>query len=122
VTLRVRKQGATGTDPFTTHGALLADIQKPYFGSTAGLVVSDFQAAAGLAPAAGFSSAPVDSWYSASLNNSGYAYVNLTGATQFRLHFTLDDDNDKKVDSVKFYSGEGQVSYRPQLIVQYYIP
>jgi hypothetical protein len=35
----------------------------------------------------------VDGWYSASLNSNGYAYVNLTGNTQFRLRFTLDDDN-----------------------------
>jgi hypothetical protein len=122
VALKVYRQGATGTDPFTTHGALLADIQKSYFGSTAGLVVGDFQAAAGLSSAASFNSTPVASWYSASLNSNGYAHVNLTGPTQFRLRFTRDDDNDRKADSVKFYSGEGTVAYRPQLIVQYYIP
>jgi hypothetical protein len=122
VTLKVNRQSVTGTDPFTTHGALLADIQKPYFGTAVGLATGDFQAAAGLSSAASFSSTPVNGWYSASLNSNGYAYVNKTGSTQFRLRFTRDDDNDKKADSVSFYSGEGAATNRPQLIVQYYIP
>jgi predicted outer membrane repeat protein len=122
VTLQVRKQGVTGTDPFTTHGTLLADIQKPYFGTTAGLMVSDFQASANLPSAASFNSNPVNNLYSAALNSTGYAYVNLTGTTQFRLRFTQDDNNNKRADSVKFYSGDGTAANRPQLIVQYYVP
>jgi len=35
-----------GTDPFRTHGDLLADIRRPWFGTSATLLISDFQAAA----------------------------------------------------------------------------
>jgi len=122
VTLQLRKQGITGTDPFTTHGPLLADIQKPYFGTTAGLVATDFQAAAGLLSAASFNPVPVNGVYSAAVGGTAHVYVNLTGTTQFRLRFTLDDDNDKRADSVKFYSGDATTANRPQLIVQYYVP
>lgn len=122
VTLKVLKQGKNGTDPFTTHGDLVVDIQKPYFGTTEGLVVGDFQATSGHSTVATFGLPPVSNWYSAIMNGAGYAYVNLTGTTQFRLRFTLDDNNDRGADYIKFYSGDAAVANRPQLVIQYYIP
>jgi hypothetical protein len=122
VTLKVKKQGVIGTDPFTTHGSLLADIQQPYFGTTAALVASDFQATPGQSEVSTFNPNPVSNWYSAMVDSAGYFYINLNGTTQFRLHFALDDDNDKRADTVKFYSGNGTAANSPQLIIQYYIP
>jgi predicted outer membrane repeat protein len=122
VTLRIRKQDITGTDPFTTHGNLLLDIQKPYFGTTAGLLVNDFQAASGGVAVSTFSPTPVDNWYGATISGDGYVYLNLNGTTQFRLRFTLDDNNDRGADFVKFFSGNGNAANRPQLIIQYYVP
>jgi hypothetical protein len=122
VTLKIQKQGLVGTDPFTVHGGLLADIQKPYFGTTAGLVIDDFQAAPGQSGVATFDATPVSNWYSAIMNSAGYPYVNLSGTTQFRLRFTLDDNNDSGADYMKFYSGDAAAENRPQLIIQYYIP
>jgi len=119
VTLKIQKQGLTGTDPFTTHSGLLVDVQKPYFGTTAALVINDFQATAGQSSVATFNPQPVSNWYSAIMNSTGYTYINLTGTTQFRLRFTLDDNNDKGADYVKFYSGDATAVNRPQLIVQY---
>ncbi len=121
-TLRILKQGLSGTDPFTTHGDLLVDIQKPYFGSTMALAAEDFQAASGAGAAAAFDPVPINKWYSAGMNSTGFAYVNLVGTTQFRLHFELDDNNERNADFIKFYSGNAATANRPQLIIQYYIP
>lgn len=120
-TIKIQKQGLSGTDPFTTHGSLLVDIQKPYFGSTAGLVIDDFQSTAGQIAVTTFGDMPVGNWYSAVINTE-YVYINLSGTTQLRLRFTLDDDNDKRADYIKFYSGNAGAANRPQLIIQYYIP
>ena len=122
VTLKIQKQGLAGTDPFTTHGSLLVDIQEPYFGATAGLVIGDFQATPGQSAVSTFGATPVTDWYSAIMNSAGYPYVSLTGTTQFRLGFTLDDDNDRDADYMKFYSGDSVAANRPKLIIQYYIP
>jgi hypothetical protein len=52
-----------------------------------------------------------------------FSYINKTGITQFRLRFQTGDDNDNVADYLVFYSGDTTtVSYRPQLIVEYYIP
>ncbi|MBI3163758.1 MAG: DNRLRE domain-containing protein [Chloroflexi bacterium] len=123
-TLRVRQQGSfTGTNPFTTHGNLVAAVQNPYFGASNSLLAEDFQAASGLAGIATFSSTPVSSWFSAPLNPEGFLYVNLAGATQFRVGFTLDDNDDNGADYVAFSSGNnGTTANRPQVVIQYYLP
>jgi len=120
VTLKVKKYSIVGTDPFTTHGGLIAAIRKPYFGSAITLVNSDFQAAQ--SAQVGFNSTPVDNWYSTNNNPAIWPYINLTGTTQFRLRFTLDDNDDLSADYVRFYSGNASMIYRPQLIVEYYVP
>jgi hypothetical protein len=121
-TLRINRQGLVGTNPFSTHGGLLADIRKPFFGISAGLQVSDFQAAASALGVATFGVAPLaGNWYSATLNSSGRSLVNRTGTTQFRLRFALDDNNDNNADFMRFYSGNA-ATLRPMLIIQYYIP
>ena len=122
VTLNIKKQGQVGTNPFTTHGPLLVDIRKNFFGTLAGLQLADFQAKAGSAAAAAFGATPVAGWYSAVLKSSGFPFINLAGTTQFRLRFTLDDNNNHRADYVAFYSGNAAAANRPQLIIQYYVP
>ena len=120
-TLSIRKQGFTGTNPFLTHGKLLADIRKGCFGA-AGLAVSDFQAAATRKGVASFGKTPVANWYSAAVNSAGRAVVNRTGPTQFRLRFGTDDNNDRGEDCVRFSSGNAGAAARPQLTVTYTVP
>ncbi len=36
VTLKIKKQGIVGTNPFTTHGNILVDVRRPNFGSALG--------------------------------------------------------------------------------------
>jgi hypothetical protein len=122
VTLKIKTQGQIGTNPFTTHGGLLADIRKTFFGTTMGLQIGDFQAGASSMGAATFDAAPVGGWYSAALKSTGYSFINLTGTTQFRLRFTLDDNNDHGADYMRFYSGNAAAALGPQLIVKYYVP
>jgi hypothetical protein len=122
VTLKIKRLGLVGTNPFATHGSLVADIRKTFFGTTTSLAVGDFQAGASSLTAAVFGAAPVGSWYSAALKNAGYPFINLTGTTQFRLRFALDDNNDHGADYMKFYSGNAAAADRPQLIIQYYVP
>jgi hypothetical protein len=120
-TLKIKKQGGMGTDPFTILGDLKASTRKPAFGA-ATLALSDFKSAPGKNNVATFSNIPVSNWYSALLNNAGRVYLNRTGTTQFRLAFTTDDNNDNGNDFMKFYSGNAGTATRPQLIIQYYIP
>lgn len=122
--IRIRRQGSiTGTDPFLALGTLMVDVKKPYFGTGAGLANSDFEAAPGAAAVGSFSSQPVDSWYTANLNGAANSHINLTGTTQFRLAFSIEDNNDFGADTMFFTSGNASTTaYRPELIIQYYVP
>lgn len=121
--VRIYIKNKIGTYPFKTHGALLADIRKPYFGAGQGLGSDDFSAAASLLAVASFPSTDVAGWHIAPLVAGGLPYVNKTGATQFRLRFRLDDDGDFITDLVSFYSGDYSGSaYHPRLVITYYIP
>lgn len=124
VTLKIRQSGApVGSNPFAILGALRADIRKPYFGTSAILVASDFQAAANRSAIGTFGATPVNSWYSAVLNSTAYPFINLMGTTQFRLRFVKDDNDDMSADYMRFISGNhATVSARPTLIVEYYVP
>jgi len=122
VTLKIRKQGLVGTNPFATHGALTAAIRKPYFGASIALANGDFRAAASASSGTAFGNMPVAGWYNATATSVVYPYINRTGTTQFRLRFTTDDNDDMGADYLRFYSGNAGAAYRPQLIVEYYVP
>jgi hypothetical protein len=123
VTLKIKKMGVVGSNPFTILGGLKVDIRKPFFGASLGLVLSDFQAVAGKSAIATFGGTPVANWYSAVIGSGSYPYINKTGTTQFRLRFATDDNNDNGADYMKFYSGNyATATNRPALIIEYYIP
>jgi hypothetical protein len=113
IRLRIKMQSVVGTNPFSTHGGLKVDIRKLYFGTAAGLAVHDFQAAANKNAVGTFASTPVNGWYTALLNSSAFPYINLTGSTQFRLRFALDDNNDLGADILRFYSGNAVPQIAP---------
>jgi len=124
-TVKIKKAGMIGTDPFTTHGALTSDMAKGFFGLSP-LETTDFEAPGALIPSAGSFAAVVGepNWYQLNLNSAYcFQYVNLFGATQFRLRFALDDNNDLNMDSIAFYSGdEVNVDWRPVFIISYTTP
>jgi hypothetical protein len=121
-TLKIKKSGLVGSDPFNTHGGLLVDVRKPFFGATAGLVIGDFQAAASKLAVATFGKTPVNGWYSASLSAAGISFISPAGTTQFRLRFAQGDDNNQSPNYVVFFSGNAPAASRPQLIIQYSVP
>jgi len=63
-------------------------------------------------------------WYQLVLNAVNFPFINLTGPTQFRLHFITDDNNDLGADTVTFFSGDANVAIanRPMLIIEYTVP
>jgi hypothetical protein len=122
VVLKIKKQGLVGTNPFTTHQGLKADIRKPYFGTALGLAASDFQALASISSVGTFGTTPSAGWYSVTLSSTARPYINKTGTTQFRLRFQKDDNDDMGADYLKFYSGNAGTASRPVLIIQYYVP
>jgi len=121
-TVKIKKAGVTGTDPFTTHGALIADMAKGFFGLSP-LEATDFQAPGALISSAGSFVATILPTYQLTLNPVNFKYVNPFGVTQFRLRFTLDDNNNKVMDFVSFYGGDALTATdRPQLTIEYYTP
>lgn len=122
VVLKIKRQGVAGTNPFTTHGGLKADIRNPFFGTSAGLVISDFQALASRLAVGTFRATPTNNWYSVNIGSAGYPFISLTGTTQFRLRFVTDDNDNNVTDITRFYSGNAIVAIRPQLIITYYEP
>ena len=123
VILKLDAIGPVGTNPFGTHGALLVDIRKPFFGTSTGLEIADFQAAASAPAVARFSAVPAGGWYSAVLGEMGKSFINRTGTTQFRLRFALADNNNSRADYMSFNSGNAVLAAaRPRLVVLYYLP
>ncbi|MBI5933761.1 MAG: DNRLRE domain-containing protein [Chloroflexi bacterium] len=123
VRLKIRRQGLTGTDPFTTHGALVVDIRSGAFGNNNSLQAGDFQAAASKNAIGTIPNSPVNNWYSKTWTSGIFAYINKSGVTQFRLRFQTDDNNDNAADYLKFFSGDtATLAARPQLEIKYYVP
>lgn len=123
VKLKIKVAGFTGTNMFTpvkTHGNLLADIRNPYFGTGVGLLVTDFQSSTDLNKVGRLASAPIPGWYTITLDNTSFPFVNLKGTTQFRLRFSMDDNDDGNSDYIRIFSGNAATGNRPQLIVEYH--
>lgn len=122
-TLKLKKQSIYGTDPFTTHHNILVDIRYGPFSGANALQIEDFQAAASRNMVGIIFNVPSGDWYSSTLDSTAFPYISLIGITQFRLAFQLDDNDDLGADTVQFYSGDyGDLAYRPQLQIQYYVP
>jgi choice-of-anchor B domain-containing protein len=121
VTLRLRRGTVSGTNPFGTHGTSQVDVSTGGFSGSTALQPSDFQAAPTIVAAASLSNAAVDgAWSEGSLNAAGMSAVNKAGKTQFRIHFTMDDNDDRRDDYIGYYSGEAlSAADRPQLVVTY---
>jgi hypothetical protein len=123
VTLKIKRQGLVGTDPFTTHGNLLVDVRMGKFSDNVALQPSDFEAAACKNAVGSIPKTPVSGWYTKTWTSGIFTCINKTGLTQLRLRFNKDDNDDTSADYLKFYSGDaGTASQRPQLIVEYYVP
>jgi hypothetical protein len=122
VQLKMKRQGLVGTDPFRTHGPLLAEIRSGTFNNNTALEVIDFSAAASPRTLRDPFVGLTFSWYAAQLSPSNLLFINRTGITQFRVLFSKDDNDDRSADTIKFFSGNSIVTNRPELIVTYSVP
>ncbi len=123
VTLKIKKQGQVGTNPFATHGRLDVDIRTGVFGGNSALQVGDFQAAASKNAVGSIPNTPASGWYKKVWNGTIFAYINKIGLTQFRLRFATGDNDDLGADYISFFSGNyGTAAARPTLIIEYYVP
>lgn len=123
VTIKILKQSVAGSDPFTAQGNLQVHIRRGFFSTKAALQGTDFQANSSQSGVGIFDAQSVDNWYSAELDSQADAFINLTGDSQFRLQFELANDSNGNADYAKFFSGNAaDVTKRPQLIIEYYIP
>jgi hypothetical protein len=122
VMLKFKYAGLSGTNPFATHGKLLADVCNCEFSNNAALQPEDFQAPAGKNNILAFTNKKVNGWYFQSFRPFDFSYINLGGLTQFRLGFEIDDNNDLGADVLKIYSSNSEAKNRPRLIIQYYVP
>jgi len=121
-TLRIRREGFVGANPFRTHGLLVVDLQAGAYHDDALLERFDFHAVGSRGNVGRFIKTPADRWYRAPLRSPALGLINLTGTTQLRLRFKLDDDDDMAADYLSFFTGDAAPANRPQLIITYYLP
>jgi hypothetical protein len=122
VILRIQRQTVVGTDPFTTHGDIWVDIREGAFKNDILLQPSDFQAMVSTRTRGLIQNNPAGNWFSTNLLSTTFRYINVSGSTQFRLRFALDDNNDLGADFIRFFSGNAAAANRPKLVIQYYVP
>jgi hypothetical protein len=126
--LMIKGEALVGTDPFATHGNIVADIRSGAFGFIGpfpyrGLQISDFQSPAHRDAVGIIENNPFNGWYWAWLDNSAFEYINRYGITQIRLRFQVDDNNDLANNYLRFYSGDhAELENRPRLVIEYYTP
>ena len=120
-TLRLRRGAVRGTNPFSILGSCVVDVQTGGFGGNTSLQNSDFEAAATASSVATMSSPASNGDFSeGSFNAAGLAAINLSGRTQTRVSFTLDDNDDGGDDYMGFRSGDdNSAANHPQLVVTY---
>lgn len=121
-TLRLRRGIVAGTNPFLTHGPCWLDIKGGTgFSGSAALELADFQSPADAAEVGALSNAASDGdWSASSINSIGLGFLNKIGTTQFRISFSVHDNEDGKADYMGWYSGENATpANRPVLEVLY---
>jgi hypothetical protein len=121
VTLKFKYAGVSGTNPFKTHGSLLADICAGAFKGNSALQLGDFTHTCGKNKVLIYTNTVVDNWYTQTLNPLDFDFVNRGGTTQFRLRFNKDDNNDFGADFLKIFSANASTGSQPQLIIEYVI-
>ncbi|MBI5934516.1 MAG: hypothetical protein HY867_12480 [Chloroflexi bacterium] len=125
VTLKLKRQGVTGGgDPIALFQGILVDVKRGFFGNSSTLQITDWQALGQktigpLTPTYG------GGWYSLDLT-SLKGYVNKRelnqGLTQIRIRFNLDDNDDSIANYLSLFSGNGAVTSRPILLIDYVMP
>lgn len=121
--VKLNRFDVAGVNPLMTHGRLIADVRKGFFGISSALEPADFNAAASKLDVGRFTKVPGSvKWYQLVLIPADFTYINVGGLTQFRLRFGLDDNDNGIEDWIRFASGNSVTRGRPSLTLEYYIP
>jgi uncharacterized delta-60 repeat protein len=125
VTLKLKRQGVTGgVNPITPFQGIMVDMKRGFFGNSSTLQITDWQAA-GQKTIGPLVSIYGGGWYSLDLT-SLKGYVNKRelnqGLTQIRIRFNLDDNDDNRANTLSLFSGNGAVTSRPILLIDYVMP
>ena len=120
--LTIKQSGApVGVNPFIALHNLLVDVRNGPFKSSTALQLGDFNAPASAAIGP-FSNKQVGGVYTFTLSTTARNFINkASGVTQFRLYFTLDDNNNHISNYINFFSGNAS-SGQPQLTISYTLP
>jgi hypothetical protein len=96
-------------------------VQSGGFSGAVALEAGDFEAGATAVQAGVLSAAGTDpNWSEAELDAAGRAAIDLTGRTQVRVYFALDDDDDGAFDQVGYFAGDNaDPANHPQLVITY---
>jgi hypothetical protein len=127
VTLKLKHSSVApaGTNPITLLQGIYVDIRKGFFGDSASLQLTDFNAPVSKTVGP-FKPVLTTGWYTISLNSTTFASINKLasngGLTQFRLRFKLDDNSDTIANYLSLFSGNAPAASRPQLLIEYYVP
>ncbi len=124
VTLKIKRAGQSGSNPFSTLGNIVVDVKTGAFNGSTTLDSADFQAVSTMNAVLRIPNTSLNGWYSKAMSSTYFSYINKTGVTQFRLRFAADDNNNKVADYLSFYSGDysTNTSYRPGLAIKYSVP
>jgi Leucine-rich repeat (LRR) protein len=128
VTLKLKHSSVTParTNPITLLQGIYVDLRKGFFGTSANLQLTDFNATASKTVGP-FKPALTAGWYTISLNSATFASINKLatngGLTQIRLRFKLDDNNNTIANMLNLVSGNNANPVnRPTLLIEYYVP
>jgi len=121
VKLRIKRSAVIGNgDPVSLLGGFMVDLRRGAFSNNRSLQLTDWRGGAHqiigpLRPDL------TSDWYTLDLS-SARSHINLTGLTQIRLRFRLDDNNNRLANILSLFSGNASEDNRPRLIVEYEVP
>lgn len=121
-TLRLRRSGVIGTNPFASLGVCCVDIKGGAgFNGATTLQTADFQAAADGVHVGELSNAANNGdWSTASLDATGRGLVNKGGTTQLRVYFSTATNANGASDVMQWYAGDDSTAAnRPVLEITY---
>jgi exo-beta-1,3-glucanase (GH17 family) len=122
VTLRVKAARVVGASTLNKQRSLWVDVCAPYFGASAALTASDYQAGEDCLTAGSLAGQAGNAWFVAQFPKQALSVINLTGITQVRLRSDRDYRDNLKPNYIVFYGGESPPADAPVLVVKYRLP
>ncbi|MBI5825397.1 MAG: hypothetical protein HZB18_15320 [Chloroflexi bacterium] len=120
VNYRIKQVNVTGTNPLTTHGDLITELNKPYYGTNSSLELIDFQNLADKGACKFDTILLPDGFYRCVFFKVSLNLFPKNGVIDLRSRFEL-DDTDGVSDLLTVYSGNYAFQFsRPELFVAYY--